>query len=102
MDDLYAKKILDELSQIRKLLTILSQDKLQSFNENIEKKYLTTDQRRQMYEMFDGENSYKTIADAVKISFQGVRKFTIQLEQVGLIEFVQATNGKTKNPKRLF
>ncbi len=101
MDDIYAKQILDELSQIRRLLTILSQDKLQSFNESIEKKYLTTEQRRQMYDMFDGENSYKTIADTVKISSEGVRKFAIQLEQVGLVEFV-AINGKAKNPKRIF
>lgn len=101
MDDVYAKQILDELSQIRKLLTILSQDKLQSFNESIEKKYLTTEQRRQMYEMFDGENSYKTIADAVKFSSEGVRKFAVQLEQVGLVELV-AINGKSKNPKRIF
>lgn len=101
MDDVSAKQIIDELTQIRKLLTILSQDKLQSFNESIEKKYLTTDQRRQMYEMFDGENSYKTIADAVNLSTEGVRKFAIQLQRNGLVEFV-AVNGKSKNPKRIF
>ena len=101
MDNVYTERILDELSQIRKLLTILSQDKLQSFNENIENKYLTTEQRRQMYDMFDGENSYKAIADAVKLSLEGVRKFAVQLEQVGLVEFV-TINGKSKNPKRIF
>ncbi len=94
--------ILEELVQIRRLLTILSQDKLQSFNESIEKKYLTTDQRRKMYEMFDGDNSYKVIADTVKFSSEGVRKFAVQLEQVGLVELVTASNGKTKNPKRVF
>ena len=101
MDDLYAKQILSELSQIRKLLTILSQDKLQSFNENIQKQYLTTDERKQMYDMFNGENSYKTIADATKVTPDGVRKFAVQLEQVGLVEMV-AVNGKSKNPKRTF
>lgn len=101
MDDINAKKIIDELVQIRRLLTILSQDKLQSFNENIEKKYLTTDQRRQMYELFDGENSYKAIADIVKISPEGVRKFAVQLEQAGLVDFI-FVNGKSKNPMRIF
>lgn len=100
MDDFYAQQILSELTQIRRMLTILSQDKLETFNENISKKYLTTDQRRQMYEMFDGENSYKVIADAVKFSSEGVRKFAVQLEQAGLVELVPA--GKTKNPKRVF
>lgn len=100
MEDYLAQQILDELTQIRKMLTIISQDKLDSFNESIDKRFLTTDQRRQMYELFDGENSYKVIADAVKFSSEGVRKFAVQLEQAGLVELVPA--GKTKNPKRVF
>lgn len=100
MEDYLAKQILDELAQIRKMLTIISQDKLDSFNESINKRFLTTDQRRQMYELFDGENSYKTIADLVKFSSEGVRKFAVQLEQAGLVQLVPS--GKTKNPKRVF
>jgi len=100
MDDYYAKQILVELTHIRRMLTILSQDKLQSFNESIEKKYLTTEQRRQMYELFDGENSYKSIADYVGVSSEAVRKFSVLLEQAGLVELVNS--GKTKNPKRVF
>lgn len=101
MNDVYAVQIISELSQIRRFLTILSQDKLQSFNEDIEKKYLTTEPRRQMYAMFDGENSYKTIAQAIKLSAEAVRQFAVQLEQAGLVEMVEV-NGKSKNPKRLF
>lgn len=100
MEDFFVQQILDELNQIRKTLTIISQDKLESFNESINKRFLTTEQRRQMYELFDGENSYKAIADAVKFSSEGVRKFAIQLEQAGLVELVPV--GKTKNPKRVF
>ena len=99
MEDYLAQQILDELTQIRKMLTIISQDKLDSFNESIDKRFLTTDQRRQMYELFDGENSYKVIADAVKFSSEGVRKFAVQLEQAALVELVRC---KTKNPKRVF
>lgn len=68
MDNLDSKEILNELIQIRKLLTILSQDKLQSFNDEIEQKFLTTDQRKAMYAMFDGCNAYKEIAQAAKVS----------------------------------
>ena len=100
MEDYLTQQILNELTQIRKMLTILSQDKLESFNESINKRFLTTEQRRQMYELFDGENSYKEIADTVGFSSEGVRKFVIQLEQAGLVELVPA--GKTKNPKRVF
>ena len=100
MENVYERQILSELIQIRRLLTVLSQDKLDSFTESINKKFLTTSERRQMYEMFDGENSYKAIAVAVNLSAEGVRKFSMQLEQAGLVELVAA--GKTKNPKRVF
>ena len=100
MNDYMEQQILNELIQIRKMLTILSQDKLESFNDSINKRFLTTEQRRQMYELFDGENSYKAIADVVNISSEGVRKFAVQLEQAGLVELVPV--GKTKNPKRVF
>ena len=49
MDDFVAQQILNELTQIRKMLTILSQDKLESFNDSINKRFLTTEQRLQMY-----------------------------------------------------
>lgn len=100
MNDKYAEQILEELIQIKKFLTILSQDKILSFNENIQRKYLTSDQRQQMYEMFDGQNSLKDISQAVKYSSEGVRRFAVQLEQAGLVEFVQGE--KTRNPKRIF
>lgn len=100
MEDYLMQQVLVELTQIRKMLTIISQDKLESFTESINKRFLTTEQRRQMYELFDGENSYKAIADAVRFSSEGVRKFAVQLEQAGLVELVPA--GKTRNPKRVF
>lgn len=101
MNNIYEEQILDELIQIRKLLTILAQDKFQSFNEDIEQKYLTTDQRRQMYALFDGDNSYKAIAEAVKVSSEAVRLFSLQLQQAGLVEMIEI-NSKSKNPKKIF
>ena len=61
MNDYMEQQILNELIQIRKMLTILSQDKLESFNDSINKRFLTTEQRRQMYELFDGENSIRQL-----------------------------------------
>lgn len=92
-------KILEELISIRKLLTILSQDKLSSFNEKIKKDYLTTDVRQRMYDLFDGTRSLKEVADEVKTSSEAVRLFAVTLEKAGLIEYVI---GKSKCPKRLF
>lgn len=95
------EQILDELKAIRKLLTILSQDKLTAFQENIRSTYLTTPQRQQMYDLFDGTFSQKEIAIKVGISSEGVRQFVVALEQAGLVDQV-AINGKQKNPKRIF
>lgn len=93
--------VLEELRAIRKLLTIFSQDKLDEFNKNIESKYLTTEQRKQMYELFDGSNSFKEISKEVNVTAEGVRKFAVQLEKAGLVEMIEI-NAKQKNPKRLF
>ena len=94
-------RILEELVQIRKLLTVLSQDKLKEFNNYIESEYLTTNQRKQMYELMDGDKSNADIAKIVHVTTEAVRLFVVQLEKAGLIEFVEI-NGRQKNAKRLF
>ena len=95
------QQVLEELKAIRRLLTIFSQDKLEEFNDNIKTKYLTTPQRQQMYELFDGTKSLKEISTVVKMSSEAVRQFAVSLEQAGLIEYV-IVSGKQKNPKRIF
>lgn len=97
----YNEQVLQELKAIRRLLTIFSQDKLEEFNESIKTKYLTTPQRQQMYELFDGTKSLKEISTTVKVSSEAVRQFAVSLEQAGLIEYV-VVSGKQKNPKRIF
>ncbi len=94
------EKILDELIAIRKMLTILSQDKIDIFNEQIKSKYLTTEQRQKMYDLFDGTKSLKEISDEVKTSSEAVRLFAVSLEKAGLLEYV--AESKVKYPKRLF
>lgn len=94
------ERILEELIAIRKLLTIFSQDKLDEFQASIKAKYLTTPQRQQMYDLFDGATSLKEISSTVGTSSEAVRQFAVALEKAGLIEYVQ--EGKTKFPKRVF
>lgn len=93
-------RILEELIAIRKLLTIFSQDKLDEFHASIKNKYLTTPQRQEMYDMFDGSTSLKEIGKVVGTSSEAVRQFAVALEKAGLIEYVQ--DGKIKYPKRVF
>lgn len=94
------ERILEELIAIRKMLTVLSQDKLSDFNEQVKSKYLTTAQRQKMYDLFDGIKSLKEISDEVGTSSEAVRLFAVSLEKAGLIEYV--VSSKTKCPKRLF
>ena len=100
MDNKINEQILEELIMIRKLLTILSQDKLADFNEQIKNRYLTTEQRKKMYDLFDGTKSLKEIGEEVNTSSEAVRLFAVSLEKAGLIEY--ASNTKAKCPKRLF
>lgn len=94
------ERILEELVAIRKMLTILSQDKLSDFNEQIKTKYLTTDQRQKMYDLFDGTKTLKEISAEVGTSSEAVRLFAVSLEKAGLLEYV--VSAKSKCPKRLF
>ena len=100
MDNKINEQILEELIMIRKLLTILSQDKLADFNEQIKNRYLTTEQRKKMYDLFDGTKSLKEIGEEVNTSSEAVRLFAVSLEKAGLIEYV--SNTKANCPKRLF
>lgn len=93
--------LLREIKEIRKLLTIIAQDKLSDFNASIEEKYLKSPQRKQMYELMDGEHSLKDIASAVNVSSEAVRQFCVLLEQNQLIEYI-IISGRQRNPKRLF
>ena len=94
------ERILEELVTIRKMLTILSQDKLSDFNEQIKTKYLSTEQRQKMYDMFDGTRTLKEIGMEVGTSSEAVRLFAVSLEKAGLLEYVICA--KSKCPKRLF
>ena len=102
MDNKINEQILEELIMIRKLLTILSQDKLADFNEQIKNRYLTTEQRKKMYDLFHKEITLvlKEIGEEVNTSSEAVRLFAVSLEKAGLIEYV--SNTKAKCPKRLF
>ena len=97
MDNKINEQILEELIMIRKLLTILSQDKLADFNEQIKNRYLTTEQRKKMYDLFDGTKSLKEIGEEVNTSSEAVRLFAVSLEKAGLIEYV--SNTKATCPK---
>ena len=73
---------------------------LQQISGDISNRYLTTEQCKKMYDLFDGTKSLKEIATEVNTSSEAVRLFAVSLEKAGLIEYIY--NSKAKCPKRLF
>jgi len=94
------EQILEELKQIKKLLIVISQEKLVEFKKQIEKEFLTTKQRKEMYDLFDGTKSLKEISEIIKVSFEAVRLFASSLESAGYLEYV--INSKSKCPKKIY
>jgi len=94
------ERILEELITIRKLLTVIAQDKFADFSEKIKTKYLTTEQRARMYDLFDGTRTLKEISEEVGVTSEAVRQFAAVLEKDGLLEYI--INNKARCPKRLF
>lgn len=101
MIDKNYEALLNEVKEIKRFISIIAQDKIIEFRKTIENNYLTTEQRKKMYEKFDGTKSYKDIADELKISSEAVRIFAATLDNDGIIEHVNGP-GKVKFPKRKF
>lgn len=95
------EKILQELSEIKRMLALLTYEKKGAVKEQIENEFLTSEERKIMYSMFDGKNSLKGIAKEAGTSSEAVRLFALSLEKAGLLEYVEI-NAKTRYPKLLF
>lgn len=100
MTDQKLEQILDELKEIRQLLQIQNVAHISRVKEIIDREYLTTENRRKIYNLFDGKHSMKDIAKKLKISEEGVRRFLEELENIGAVRIFKKI-GKTKYPIRV-
>ena len=91
--------ILEELIQIRKLLTVLSHEKRPELEKKIKKEFLTTESRQKMYDLFDGTKSLKEISEETDTTSEAVRIFASSLEKAGFLDYILI--GKSRNPKKL-
>lgn len=83
---------LKELKKISKILTLVNAELL----DNELAKYATTDDRKKIWIMIDGETMSKDMAESIGISEDGVNKFLKILKMSGLIE-----NPRRQAPKKL-
>lgn len=83
---------LDELKKISKILTLINAKQL----EDELSKYATTDDRKRIWILIDGQNMSKDICDAMGFTEDGVNKFLKILKLAGLVE-----NPRKQPPKKL-
>lgn len=81
-----------ELKNISKILTLVNAEKL----EDELSKYATTDERKKIWILIDGQNMSKEIGESIGFTEDGVNKFLKTLKLAGLIE-----NPRKQPPKKL-
>lgn len=85
--------IYQELTKIRKLLELLAKDSIKGELERI----TTTDERKKVWALCDGNNTTSEIAQKVTISLRAVQIALKELQEAGLI-----TTGRRGYPKRAY
>jgi hypothetical protein len=95
-DQVY-KEILDILKDIRRGINILASTQRDKAKSSLNK---LKGKRKQMYSMFNGKNSLEYISKKLNTTHENVRKFSIECEGAGLVEFIKGERG-TKYPKKI-
>lgn len=89
-----------KLDEIIRLLSVIAQPMKREFTEYLTSKFLSTDDRKKMYDLIDGKRTIGEIAKSVKVTHEAVRSFVNELatENLIIIEKVEGSN----IPKKLF
>jgi len=93
-------QINDKLEAIRKLLIVQNIAFRKEINKIINDEFLTTDKRKQMYKLFNGNNTIGHIAKILGVTHENVRLLVDDLEKLGAIEIIKK-KGKTKYPLKI-
>lgn len=91
--------ILGELRQIRAVQQLLARASMDELQGKLESRYLTTDERRNMYRLADGRRTVSDIAREVKKTPEAVRQLMAELERAGYVQIVK--DGKASVLRRL-
>lgn len=93
------EKLVYEVTEIRKMLRIIAAEKLEEIRTKNEQEILTTDSRRKIYELFDGNRTYKEIAELASVTGEAVRQLAVAAANKGLV--VLAKKGGAVCPERM-
>jgi len=100
MTDELLVEINDKLEAIRKILFIQNIAHRREIIKVLNEEFLTTDKRKQMYKLFNGNNSIGDIAKKIGVTNESVRLLVDDLEKVEAIEIIKK-KGKTKYPLKI-
>ncbi len=100
MTDELLIEINNKLEAIRKILFIQNIAHRREVIKVLNEEFLTTDTRRKIYNMFNGNNSIGDIAKKIGVTHESVRSLVDDLEKVGAIEIIKK-KGKTKYPLKI-
>lgn len=100
MKDEILIEINNKLEAIRKLLMVQNIASRNETNKIITEEFLTTDKRKKIYNMFNGNNSIGDIAKKIGVTHESVRLLVDDLEKVGAIEIIKK-KGKNKYPLKI-
>jgi hypothetical protein len=73
------------LRDIRDGVRLIAAAMAEPLRQRLEKEFLTSAQRKKMYQEFDGSQSYETIAKKVGVTAEAVRQLSISLEGQGFV-----------------
>lgn len=91
-------EVINILQQIRDELSLLTVQLKTDAQNRFFKEFLTTDQRKAIYNSFNGERDAAEIAKIAECSLRNVQVFIKELEEKDLIEIRR--EGRTKIPIR--
>ena len=100
MKDELLVEINDKLEAIRKILFIQNIAHRREIIKVLNEEFLTTDTRKKIYNMFNGNNSIGDIAKKIGVTHESVRLLVDDLENIGAIEILKKS-GKTKYPLKI-
>ena len=100
MTDELLIEINDKLEAIRKILLIQNVGHRREIIKVLNEEFLTTDTRKKIYNMFNGNNSIGDIAKKIGVTHESVRLPVDDLENIGAIEILKKS-GKTKYPLKI-
>ncbi len=100
MKDEILIEIKNKLEAIRKLLMVQNMTSRKETKKILTEEFLTTDKRKQMYTLFNGNNGIGDIAKRIGVTHESVRLLVDDLEKAGAIEIIKK-KGKTKYPLKI-